>query len=64
MPDYTFGMSNLTEDVDVSTTVFLDAHYDSVLKLVTVINKNLVTLFKMKDLPKHTKKLTYDELSR
>ena len=30
-PEYTFWVFNLTEDVDVTTIIFPDAHYDSVL---------------------------------
>ena len=63
VPDYTFGVLNLTEDVDITTIVFPDAHYDSVLELVRVINKNLVTFFEIKNLPKRTIMLTYDELT-
>ena len=54
MPDYTFGVLNLTEDVDITTIVFAVAHYESVLELVRVINKNLITFFEIKDLPKRT----------
>ena len=63
VPEYTFGVLDFTEDVDVTTIVFPDAHYDSVLELVRVINKNLITFFEIKDLPKRTIMLTYDELT-
>ena len=63
MPDYTFWALNLTEDVDITTIVFPDAHYDSVLELDRVINKHLVTFFEIKDLQKRTIMLTYDELT-
>lgn len=63
VPDNTFRVIDFTEDVKVTTIVFPDAHYESVLELVRVVNKNLVTYFEIHNLPKRTIMLIYDELS-
>ena len=63
VPECTFGIIDLTEDVEVTTIVFPDAHYESVIELARIINKNLVTFFEIKMLPKRTIMLTFDELT-
>lgn len=63
VPESSCSIIDFTQGVTITAIQFPNAHYESVIELVRVINKNLVTFFEIYELPKRTLMLVYDDLT-